>query len=76
MYNYFKKQVTQRWLPVAQASSSSKHMYVYAYYTMQATLIQALCLVKVLTAKTKVMAYTVLAYSYSLVSMEYFNANA
>ena len=42
---------------------------------MQATLIEALCLVKVLTAKTNVMAYAVLAYSYSLVSMEYFNTN-
>ena len=43
---------------------------------MQATLIKALCLIKVLTVKTKVMAYAVLAYSYSLVSMECFNANA
>ena len=41
---------------------------------MQATLIEALCLVKVFTDKTKVMAYAVLAYSYSLVSMECFNA--
>ena len=44
--------------------------------SMHATLIEALCLVKMLTVKTKVMAYAVLAYSYSLVSMEYFNANA
>ena len=51
-------------------------MYVYAYYTMQATLIEALCLVKMLTVKTKVMVYAVLAYSYLLVSMECFNANA
>ena len=43
---------------------------------MQATLIEAHCLVKVLTVKTKVMAYAVLAYSYSLVSMECFNVNA
>ena len=37
---------------------------------MHATLIEALCLVKMLTVKTKVMAYAVLAYSYLLVSME------
>ena len=43
---------------------------------MQATLIEALCLVKVLTLKTKVMACAGLAYSYTLVSMECFNANA
>ena len=42
---------------------------------MQATLIEVLCLVKVLTVKIKVMASAVLAYSFSLVSMECFNAN-
>ena len=34
--------------------------------SMHATLIEALCLVKMLTVKTKVMACAVLAYSYSL----------
>ena len=43
---------------------------------MQTTLIEALCVVKVLTVKIKVMVYALLAYSYSLVSMECFNANA